>query len=184
MVFRPEGRHLQVSNDARGIVRLVRMLMRSQPQLVVLEAGGGYEAGLFERLAAKQLPAALLNPRHVRQFARASGRLAKTDAIDAEVLAHFAEVMKPEPRRKEKSPGLPPQIVAALHLRFLTPSHIPPHQFFPCAPDLGEGARGKIGSSPQIRGFSLWSYSLPGWLMARFCRITDAHSRAGRRARP
>lgn len=64
-------------------------------------AGGqwGYEAALLERLLAKQLPVALLNPRHVRQFARTSGRLAKTDAIDAAVLAHFAEVMKPEPRR-------------------------------------------------------------------------------------
>lgn len=99
VAFRPEGRHLQVGNNARGIARLVRILKRAQPQLVVLEASGGYEAALFERLAAKQLPAALLNPRHVRQFARASGRLAKTDAIDAEVLAHFAEVMKPEPRR-------------------------------------------------------------------------------------
>ena len=54
---------------------------------------------LLERLLAKKMPVALLNPRHVRDFARASGRLAKTDAIDAEVLAHFAEVMKPEPRQ-------------------------------------------------------------------------------------
>jgi transposase len=99
VAFRPEGRHLQVGNDPRGIGRLVRMLERSQPELVVLEASGGYEAALFERLSAKQIPVALLNPRHVRQFARASGRLAKTDALDAEVLAHFAEVMKPAPRR-------------------------------------------------------------------------------------
>ena len=99
VAFRPGGEHLQVGNDPRGMARLIRMLERSQPQLVVLEASGGYEAALFERLSAKQLPVALLNPRHVRQFARASGRLAKTDAIDAKVLAHFAEVMKPEPRR-------------------------------------------------------------------------------------
>jgi len=99
VAFRPEGVHLQVSNDPRGIARLVRMLERWQPALVVLEASGGYEALLFERLSAKQIPVALLNPRHVRQFARASGRMAKTDAIDAVVLAHFAEVMKPEPRR-------------------------------------------------------------------------------------
>jgi transposase len=99
VAFRPEGKHLQVGNDPRGIARLLRIIERSQPALVVLEASGGYEAPLFERLSAKQIPVALLNPRHVRQFARASGRLAKTDGIDAEVLAHFAEVMKPEPRR-------------------------------------------------------------------------------------
>jgi transposase len=99
VAFRPGAEQLQVANDIRGIARLARILERSRPELVVLEAIGGYEAALFERLSAKQLPVALLNPRHVRQFARASGRLAKTDAIDAEVLAHFAEVMKPEPRR-------------------------------------------------------------------------------------
>ena len=99
VAFRPGGECLQVSNDARGISRLTRMLERSQPELIVLEASGGYEVALLERLFAKKLPVALLNPRHVRDFARASGRLAKTDAIDAEVLAHFAEVMKPEPRQ-------------------------------------------------------------------------------------
>jgi transposase len=88
VAFRPQGRHLQVGNDPRGIARLGRMLERSQPELVVLEASGGYEAALFEHLSAKQIRVALLNPRHVRQFARASGRLAKTDAIDAEVLKH------------------------------------------------------------------------------------------------
>jgi transposase len=99
VAFRPTGDDLQVANDPRGIARLARMLQRLGPELVVLEASGGYEAALLERLLAKQVPVALLNPRHVRQFARASGRLAKTDAIDAAVLAHFAEVMKPEPRR-------------------------------------------------------------------------------------
>jgi transposase len=99
VAFRPGGERLQAGNDPRGISRLTRMLERSQPELIVLEASGGYEVALLERLFAKKLPVALLNPRHVREFARASGRLAKTDAIDAEVLAHFAEVMKPEPRQ-------------------------------------------------------------------------------------
>jgi transposase len=66
---------------------------------VVLEASGGYERRLLERLAEEELPVALVNPRNIREFARASGRLAKTDAIDAAMLAHFAEVMKPELRR-------------------------------------------------------------------------------------
>jgi transposase len=99
VAFRPGAEHLQVGNDPRGIARLARMLERSQPELIVLEASGGYEAALLELLLVKQLRVALLNPRHVRQFARASGRLATTDTIDAQVLAHFAEVMKPEPRR-------------------------------------------------------------------------------------
>ena len=98
VAFRPSAERIQVSNDPRGIGRLVRMLERRQPELVVLEASGGYEMALLERMVAKKLPVALLNPRVVRQFARATGRLAKTDSIDAEVLAHFAEAIKPQPR--------------------------------------------------------------------------------------
>jgi transposase len=99
VAFRASTEHLRVCNNPRGIARLGRLLMRLPPELIVLEAGVGYEAVLLEHLQMKQLRISLLNPRHVRQFARASGRLAKTDTIDAAVLAHFAEVMKPEPRR-------------------------------------------------------------------------------------
>jgi transposase len=83
VAFRPGTELFQVSNEPRGIARLVRMLERRQPELVVLEASGGYEMAVLERLLAKEVPVALLNPRQVRQFARASGRMAKTDAIDA-----------------------------------------------------------------------------------------------------
>ena len=99
VAFRPDAKRAQVSNDRPGITRLIRMLERSKPELVVLEASGGYEIAALERLLAKKIPVALLNPRHVHNFARASGRLAKTDVIDAEVLAHFADVMKPSPTR-------------------------------------------------------------------------------------
>ena len=99
VAFRPGGKRAQVSNDRPGITCLIRMLERSKPELVVLEASGGYEIAALERLLAKKIPVALLNPRHVHNFARASGRLAKTDVIDAEVLAHFADVMKPSPTR-------------------------------------------------------------------------------------
>jgi transposase len=58
-------------------------ISRLTPECVVLEASGGYERGLLERLAEEELPVALVNPRNIREFARASGRLAKTDAIDA-----------------------------------------------------------------------------------------------------
>jgi transposase len=99
VAFRPSGKRAQVSNDRPGITRLIRMLEHSQPELVVLEASGGYEIAALERLMLKKIPVALLNPRHVRSFARASGRLAKTDVIDAEVLAHFADVMRPSPKQ-------------------------------------------------------------------------------------
>jgi transposase len=99
VAFRPSGEKLIVPNDRRGITRLVRTISRLRPECVVLEASGGFERRLLERLAEEELPVALVNPRNIREFARASGRLAKTDAIDAAVLAHFAEVTKPELRR-------------------------------------------------------------------------------------
>jgi transposase len=70
----------------------------AEPDCVVLEATGGFELMLLEKLSANSTPVAVVNPRQVRQFARASGRLAKTDTIDALVLAHFAEVMQPSQR--------------------------------------------------------------------------------------
>jgi transposase len=99
VAFRPSGERQVVPNDRRGVMRLAKKLAQLKPERVVLEPSGGYERQLLERLDEKRLAVALVNARHVREFARASGRLAKTDAIDADVLAHFAEVMKPEPRR-------------------------------------------------------------------------------------
>jgi transposase len=69
------------------------MSKRTAPQCVLLEATGGYELKLVERLLAEELP--VVNPRQVREFARATGRLAKTDKIDADILAHFAEAIEP-----------------------------------------------------------------------------------------
>lgn len=78
------------------------------PRIVVVEATGGYERELVSMLATAGLPVAVVNPRQVRDFARATGRLAKTDAIDARVLAAFAEAIRPEPRplRDEESEAL------------------------------------------------------------------------------
>ena len=95
---RPAGEVWQVSYDSRGISDLVERLGELSPYLVVLEATGGLELTLTGELAAVGLPVAVVNPRHVRDFARAAGKLAKTDALDAQVLAHFAEAMQPEPR--------------------------------------------------------------------------------------
>jgi transposase len=95
---RPKGRHFVTSNDDRGIKQLVKRLSALKPQLIVLEASGGYEFLATAALAEAQLPVALVNPQAVRKFAGATGKLAKTDKIDAQVLAHFAEALRPEPR--------------------------------------------------------------------------------------
>jgi transposase len=96
--MRTSGEKLRVGNDEAGIAGLVERFRAAPPTLVVVEATGGYEAPLAAALAVVGIPVAVVNPRQVRDFAKAIGRLAKTDAIDAEVLAQFAEVVKPEPR--------------------------------------------------------------------------------------
>jgi transposase len=98
VAVRPQGRHFVTPNDERGIKQLVKRLAALKPHLIVLEASGGYEFLVIAALAEAQLPVALINPQAVRKFAGATGRLAKTDKIDAQVLAHFAEALRPEPR--------------------------------------------------------------------------------------
>lgn len=92
---RPAAKVWRVSNDGPGIAALVERLVQLQPALVVLEATGGIELPLVGALAAARLPVVVINPRQVREFARATGRLAKTDAIDAQGLARFAEAVQP-----------------------------------------------------------------------------------------
>ena len=98
VAVRPTGETWQVPYDAEGINSLAGCLRELAPQLVVLEATGGMELTVAGELAAAQLSIAVVNPRHVRDFARADGKLAKTDALDAQVLAHFAEAMRPASR--------------------------------------------------------------------------------------
>ena len=98
VAFRPSGERLRVSNSESGIAELVARLSTMRPTLVVLEATGGYQAAVVASLAIAKVATAVVNPRQVRDFAKATGRLAKTDTIDADVLAHFAEVIRPEPR--------------------------------------------------------------------------------------
>jgi len=97
VALRPEGR-FATPNDEAGIARLVERLRAMAPALIVLEATGGLELPATGALAAAGLPVVVVNPRQIRDFAKATGRLAKTDALDAEVLAHFAEVIRPTPR--------------------------------------------------------------------------------------
>lgn len=95
---RPSGERMQVDNSEDGIAQLTADLVRVNPELIVLEATGGYQAGVVAGLGLAGLPVAVVNPRQVRDFAKATGRLAKTDTLDAEVLAHFGEVFRPEPK--------------------------------------------------------------------------------------
>ncbi len=89
---------LSVENDETGIAKLTGELAAQKVELVVMEATGGYEVPVAGALMAVGLHVAIVNPRQVRDFARAIGQLAKTDAIDAEVLARFAEVIRPPHR--------------------------------------------------------------------------------------
>src|SRR4051794_30405589 len=85
-------------NDPAGIAALVARLQPLAPTLVVVEATGGLELPLVAALQVAKIPVAAINPRQARDFAKALGRLAKTDRIDAEVLAHFAEAVRPATR--------------------------------------------------------------------------------------
>ena len=98
IAVRPSGEQWTSPHDEAGIAALVTRLQALGPTLVVLEATGGRELALAGALAAAQVPTAIVNPRQVRDFAKAIGQLAKTDALDAQVLARFAEVIRPEPR--------------------------------------------------------------------------------------
>jgi transposase len=95
---RPTGLAFRVANDEAGIADLVGRLQELRPTALVLEATGGYEIPVVAALAAAGLAPAVINPRQARRFAEGVGRLAKTDAIDAAVLAHFAQAVCPEPR--------------------------------------------------------------------------------------
>ena len=95
---RPAGEVWTVANDDEAIATLVTRLLSLGPALVVLEASGKYEAPCAAALAADGVPVAVVNPRQARDFGKSTGRLAKTDAIDATMLALFAERVRPEPR--------------------------------------------------------------------------------------
>jgi transposase len=98
IALRPSGERWAVPNDASGVATLVEQLQGRHPILIVLEATGGLERAVTSALATAGLPVVVVNPRQVRDFARATGQLAKTDALDARALAHFADVIRPTPR--------------------------------------------------------------------------------------
>ena len=98
MALRPSGERWAVPNDASGVATLVDRVQALKPTLIVLEATGGLERAGASALATVGLPVVVVNPRQVRDVARATGQLATTDALDARALAHFADVIRPTPR--------------------------------------------------------------------------------------
>ena len=95
VALRPGGESWTAPNDEAGIETLLERVRPLQPQLIVLEATGGYERAVVAALAAAGLPVVVANPRQVRDFGRSTGQLAKTDHIDAQILALFAERVRP-----------------------------------------------------------------------------------------
>ena len=97
VVSHPAGAMQSVANDETGIKSLVEQLRAVKPMLIVLEATGGIERSVVRALVAAELPVTVANPRQVRDFAKATGQLAKTDVLDAQVLARFGEAVRPLP---------------------------------------------------------------------------------------
>ena len=98
VAVRPSGDRWEAPHDEAGVRQMVSRLTALEPGMVLLEASGGLELPLVAALAAEAVPVVVINPRQVRDFARATGKLAKTDALDAAVLARFAEVVRPPVR--------------------------------------------------------------------------------------
>jgi transposase len=98
VAVRPSGPAYAIAHTESGLATLVEQVRALQPSAIVLEATGDLEVPLASALAAAGLPVHVVNPRQVRDFARATGRLAKTDALDAQILAQFAEALRPTPR--------------------------------------------------------------------------------------
>jgi transposase len=95
---RPGGETFVVGRDGKGLEALVERLAELKPTLVALEATGGFEITVAAAIAGAAIPLAVVNPAQIRNFAHAAGKRAKTDPVDAAVIAHFAEALRPEPR--------------------------------------------------------------------------------------
>lgn len=98
VAVRPEGKVWTIPNKETSIEDLAEQLIDLGPELIVMEATGGLEQKVASILSTNGLPVAVVNPRQVRDFAKSTGKLAKTDTLDAKVLAHFAEAIHPKPR--------------------------------------------------------------------------------------
>ncbi len=98
VAIRPTAERFRANNDEKGHAEICKRLTKQHPERIVVEPTGGYELAVVQALARAKLPVVVVNARQVRDFAKAAGRLAKTDQIDADVLAHFGEALQPEVR--------------------------------------------------------------------------------------
>lgn len=97
--LKPDDNYFSVLTDSEGLNTLVERMRQCDPQIIVIEATGGYENPVMTALAEQELPLILINPRQIRDFAKAMGKLAKTDRLDAETIAHFAQTIQPAPKK-------------------------------------------------------------------------------------
>lgn len=98
LAVRPRQERWRTNNDPAGIKQVIDRVAELKPALIVVEATGGLETSLVTELQRNCWPVAVVNPRQARDFAKATGRLAKTDQLDADNLAHFGQAVEPEPR--------------------------------------------------------------------------------------
>jgi len=102
LVVYETGEHNSYTMSDKDIAKALNLIKSTKPKIVVMEATGGYETKITAKLIVAEIPMAVVNPRKIRDFARATGRTAKTDKIDAEAIAHYAAVLKP-PQTKSSS---------------------------------------------------------------------------------
>lgn len=145
VAVRPAGESFRLTNDDVGITELVRRVRARAPKGVVLEATGGYETPVVCALAVAKIPVAVVNPRQVRDFAKSLGRLAKTDSIDAAVLAHFAEAVKPEPRGVPDEQAARLQTLVARRRQLIEMQSAEKNRLARCAPEVRSRIEAHIG---------------------------------------
>jgi transposase len=95
-----QNKDMQLSNDAEGISKCVQLCRESKPELIVMEATGGYERLVACHLQAEGFAVAVVNPRRIRDFAKAVGQIAKTDKLDARIIAQYADTLEPMPQER------------------------------------------------------------------------------------
>ena len=160
VAVRPTDERWEVSHDDAGIRQLISKLKTLEPVMVLLEASGGLELPLVAALAAEAVPVVVVNPRQVRDFARATGKLAKTDSLDAAAIAHFAEAVRPpvRPLRDAETQALNSlaarrhQVMTMLvseknRLGTATVAVRPPHRSPHCMAGAGVGRPGQASAS-------------------------------------